>query len=76
MGTVDTKTPKLLDRMRWAMRVKHYSLETEKSYIHWVRRYIFYHDKRHLQEMGGKEVQSFLSHLAMNRKVSAASWLS
>ena len=72
MEATGTKTPKLLDRMRHAIRVKHYSLRTEKSYVHWVRRYIFYHNKRHPQEMGEKEVESFLSHLAMNRRVSAS----
>jgi site-specific recombinase XerD len=72
METTGTKTPKLLDRMRHAIRVKHYSLRTEKSYVHWVRRYIFYHNKRHPQEMAEKEVESFLSHLAMNRRVSAS----
>ena len=72
METVSTKTPKLLDRMRLAMRVKHYSLRTEKSYVHWARRYIVYHKKRHPQEMGEKEVQSFLTYLAVDRNVSAS----
>ena len=58
--------------MRRIMRVKHYSLRTEKSYVHWVRRYIFYHNKRHPQEMGAGEVQSFLSYLAVNQRVSAS----
>ena len=72
MEAVSTKSPKLLDRMQWAIRVKHYSLQTEKSYIHGVRRYIFYHNKRHPQEMGTVEVQSFLSYLAVDRRVSAS----
>ncbi len=72
METVGTKAPKLIDRMRQIMRVKHYSLRTEKSYVHWVRRYIFYHNKRHPQEMGAGEVQSFLSYLAVNQRVSAS----
>jgi len=58
--------------MRRIVRVKHYSLRTEKSYVHWVRRYIFYHNKRHPQEMGAGEVQSFLSYLAVNQRVSAS----
>ena len=70
METVSTKTPKLLDRMRQVMRVKHYSLRTEKSYVYWVRRYIFFHNKRHPQEMGEKEVQSFLTYLAVDQRVS------
>ncbi len=72
METVGTKAPKLLDQMRQTMRVKHYSLRTEKSYVHWDRRYIFYHNKRHPQEMGAGEVQSFLSYLAVNQRVSAS----
>ena len=72
MHVVKLKAPKLLDQMRQAMRVKHYSLQTEKSYISWVRRYIFFHDKRHPREMGDTEVQSFLSDLAVHRRVSAS----
>ena len=72
MHVVKPKAPKLIDQMRQAMRVKHYSLQTEKSYISWVRRYIFFHDKRHPREMGDTEVQSFLSDLAVHRRVSAS----
>ena len=72
METVSTKTPKLLDRMRQVMRVKHYSLRTEKSYVYWVRRYIFFHNKRHPQEMGEKEVQSFLTNQAVDKRVSSS----
>lgn len=54
--------PKLLDQLREALRVKHYSLKTEKSYILWVRRFILFHNKRHPQEMGTPEVQAFLSY--------------
>jgi integron integrase len=64
--------PRLLDRMRQDMRTKHYSLRTEKTYIHWVRRYILFHKKRHPQDMGNREVQSFLSYLAVACKVSAS----
>ena len=52
--------------------MKHYSPRTEKSYVSWVRRYIFYHKKRHPQEMGAREVRSFLSYLALNQRVSAS----
>ena len=54
------------------MRVKHYSLRIEKSYTHWIRRYIYFHKKRHPQDMGASEVQSFLSHLAVHQQVSAS----
>jgi len=56
--------PKLLEQYRECLRVKHYSLRTEEAYLHWVRRFIYFHGKRHPQDMGGPEVESFLSHLA------------
>ena len=65
-------SPRLLDRMRAEIRVRHYSIRTEKTYIDWARRYIFFHDKRHPQDMGAVEVQAFLSHLAVARNVSAS----
>jgi hypothetical protein len=56
--------PKLLDEYRERLRVKHYSLRTEEAYLHWVRRFIHFHGKRHPREMGGPEVEAFLSDLA------------
>jgi len=56
--------PKLLDQVRERIRVKHYSLRTEEAYLHWIRRFIFFHGKRHPRQMGGPEVEEFLSHLA------------
>jgi integron integrase len=64
--------PKLLDRMRQAIRVKHYSLATERTYVHWVKRFIYFHQKRHPAEMGAAEVESFLSALATELTVSAS----
>jgi integron integrase len=72
METSGTKPPKLLDRMRAALRVQHYSYRTEQSYLDWTRRYIYFHDKRHPKEMGAAEVSAFLTHLATERKVSAS----
>lgn len=63
---------KLLDRVREAIRVKHYSYRTEQTYIDWIRRFILYHGKRHPLEMGEAEVRAFLAHLADERKVSAS----
>jgi len=63
---------KLLDRMRRIIRVKHYSLRTEKAYLHWARRYILFHDKRHPETMGADEVTAFLSHLAVDRHCAAS----
>jgi len=62
--------PRLLDQVRHTLRVKHYSLRTEQSYIYWIRYFIRFHKKRHPSEMGGPEVEAFLTHLAVDRKVS------
>lgn len=64
--------PKLLDQVRQALRLKHYSYETEKSYVHWVKRFILYHDKRHPAEMGKEEVEAFLAYLAVEQHVAAS----
>jgi len=63
---------RLLVRVRDAIRIRHYSLRTEQSYIHWVRRFILFHNKRHPEEMGEKEISQFLTHLAVKRNVSAS----
>lgn len=67
-----TQPPKLLDRMRDHLRTRHYSIRTEQAYLDWVRRFILYHKKRHPQEMGAPEVEAFLTHLAVERQVSAS----
>jgi len=64
--------PKLLDRVRERIRLKHYSIRTEQSYVQWVRRYILHHGKRHPMEMGAPEVEAFLTHLAVEGRVSAS----
>ena len=64
--------PRLLDRMRNAIRLRHYSIRTEDTYVHWVRRFIVFHGKRHPLELGAPEVASFLTHLAMERGVGAS----
>jgi integron integrase len=63
---------KLLDQLSETLRTKHYSLRTEQTYIAWVRRYILFHDKRHPREMGAAEINQFVSHLAVERNVSAS----
>jgi integron integrase len=65
-------SPRLLDRVRSALRVRHYSLRTETVYVDWVRRFILFHGKRHPGEMGAEEIQAFLSFLAVERHVSAS----
>jgi integron integrase len=66
------KEPRLLDRVRAAIRTKHYSIRTEQAYVDWIRRFILFHDKRHPIEMGKAEMESFLTHLAVNRNVAAS----
>ena len=61
---------KLLDIVRDKVRFKHYSLSTEKTYIHWIKHYIFYHNKKHPIEMAKPEIEAFLTHLAVEKKVS------
>lgn len=64
--------PRLLDRVRESLRVRHMSYRTEQAYVHWIRRYILFHRKRHPQEMGEVEVNAFLTHLAVEKRVSAS----
>ncbi len=64
--------PKLLDRVRGQMRVRHMKWSTEKAYVGWIRRYILFHGKRHPAEMGPKEISAFLTHLATKEQVSAS----
>lgn len=63
---------RLLDRVRQAIRVRHYSPKTEQAYVSWVRRYVRFHGTRHPDEMGAEEVKAYLNHLAVARKVSAS----
>ena len=64
--------PRLLDRVRDAIRVRHYSRRTEIAYVGWIRRFILFHGKRHPREMGAGDVTRFLSALATDRNVSAS----
>jgi integron integrase len=67
-----TKQPTLLEVVQQKIRVKHYSIRTETQYLQWVKRFILFHNKRHPREMGGKEVEAFLSHLATHGNVSSS----
>ncbi len=64
--------PRLLDQVRDVVRRRHYSIRTEQAYIHWIKRFIFFHGKRHPRQMGAREVEAFLTHLAVAQKVSAS----
>lgn len=63
-------SPRLLDRLREAIRVRHYSIRTEDTYVDWVRRFIVFHGKRHPLGLGAAHVAAFLTHLAVERNVS------
>lgn len=67
-----SRQPKLLERMRIHLRTRHYSIRTEEAYIDWARRFVLFHGKRHPGDMGVAEVEAFLSHLAVERNVSAS----
>ena len=64
--------PRLLDQVRAAVRARHYSRRTETAYAGWIRRFILFHGKRHPAELGEAEVTAFLTHLAVQGKVSAS----
>jgi integron integrase len=64
--------PRLLDRVRWHLRVKHYSLRTERTYLDWIKRFVLFHQKRHPDEMGEPEINAFLTHLAVDAHVAAS----
>ena len=67
-----SQNPKLLDKVRETLRIKHYALRTEQAYVNWIKRFILFHDKRHPREMGATEVRAFLAHLAVEEHVSAS----
>ncbi len=68
----EPRPPKLLDRLRAALRIRHYSIRTEESYVAWARRFILFHGKRHPRDMGAPEIAAYLSHLASEQHVSAS----
>ena len=64
--------PKLLDQVRQRIRTKHYSLRTEQAYVHWIKRFIFFHNKQHPAEMGEPEISAFISNLAVSGDVASS----
>ena len=64
--------PRLLDALRQQIRTMHYSLRTEEAYVHWVRSFIHFHERRHPAELAQAEVEAFLTWLAAERGVAAA----
>ncbi|MEM6447096.1 MAG: phage integrase N-terminal SAM-like domain-containing protein [Cyanobacteria bacterium P01_D01_bin.123] len=65
-------TKKLLDQVRDAIRLKHYSYRTEQTYVYWIRRFILFHNKQHPKEMGTTHLEAFLTHLAVREHVAAS----
>ena len=66
------KPPRLLEQVRQKIRFLHYSRKTEQAYLHWIRRYILFNDKRHPREMGGEEITRFLNYLVNSENVTAS----
>src|SRR5688572_19636245 len=66
------KPPRPLERLRDAIRVRQYSIRTEEAYVHWARRFILFHNKKHPAAMGADEVNAFLTHLAAVEQVSSS----
>ena len=66
------KGSKFLDYVREVIRINHFSYSTEKTYVNWIYRFIIFHNKRHPEEMGGKEIADFLTNLVVERRVSAS----
>ena len=65
-------TQDILNRTKTTLRRKHYSIRTEKSYLRWIRQYLNFHNQRHPMEMGAGELEAFLNHLALDRRVAAS----
>ncbi len=67
------KPPKrLLDQVRDRIRLKHYSIRTEQAYVSWIKRFILFHNKKHPKDMGKQEIESFLTHLALDLNVASS----
>lgn len=71
-NTSSVQSPRLLDQVRGKIRLKHYSIRTEQAYLDWIKRFVLHFGKRHPSEMGAREVEAFLTHLAVEGKVAAA----
>ncbi len=71
-GSYTPAVPRLLERVRLALRARHYRPRTDTAYVGWIRRFILFHGKRHPDEMRESEINAFLTHLAVERQVSAS----
>lgn len=71
-SAIPSQGPRLLDSVREVLRVHHYSISTEHSYVQWIKRFIYFHNKRHPKDMGGNEITAYLTYLAVEGNVSAS----
>jgi len=71
-NTTPAQPKKLLDQVRDKIRFKHYSLSTENTYLSWIKQFILYHGKRHTVDMGAAKVETFLTYLSTQRRVSSS----
>ncbi|MBH8552881.1 integron integrase [Nostocaceae cyanobacterium CENA357] len=69
---MEQRPKRMFEQVQDVIRLKHYSYQIEKTYIYWIRRYILFHNKRHPKDMGSKEIEEFLTHLAVNENVAAS----
>ncbi|MDJ0705632.1 MAG: phage integrase N-terminal SAM-like domain-containing protein [Leptolyngbyaceae cyanobacterium MO_188.B28] len=67
---MESRPRMLLDVVREIIRLKHYSYQTEISYINWIKRYLSFHNRQHPREMGSAKIEAFLSHLAVDQQVA------
>ena len=72
MSSSSHQLPRLLDQVRESIRLKHFSLSTEKSYVYYIRDFILFHDKRHPKDMGASEIRAYLSHSTIDRHVAVS----
>ena len=68
----DVPKPRLLDQVRDTIRRKHYSIRTEQSYIDWIKRFIYFHDKQHPRDLNESHITEFLNFLAVQKKVASS----
>lgn len=64
------QSPRLLEQVRDVMRREHYSISTERNYIQWIKRFIYFHNKQHPKILGAPEIEAYLTYLARKKNVA------
>ncbi len=72
VDAMSSESPKLIDQVRMVIRARHYSRRTEESYVHWIRRFVVFHARRHPRELGAAEIEAFVTWLGAARRMSAS----